>query len=237
MEDIFWYFILVGIGFSIYYGIKKFNQNTKHYTHNIRNTILKMAFQVIYKNRTQLGFQRRKSIYTDDYGKEDLTKWYEKEIPYFIKHHIYSKLNQEEINYVHTVSFEIAEEIERISKKEKVKKIVYNGKMDGFEFEIFCADKLRKEGWNVRKTKNGADQGVDLIIEKGKRKIAVQCKKYGSPIGNKAVQEVKTGINYYNLNEGIVLANNRFTKSAIELANSNDIKLVHYLETKQYKKF
>ena len=38
------------------------------------------------------------------------------------------------------------------------------------------------------------------------------------------------GLLHYNLDDGIVLANNSFTKSAIELAQSNGIELVHYLD-------
>jgi restriction system protein len=189
--------------------------------------------QIINKNKKQLAIQRKKSISTDNYGKENLSKWFDTEIPYFIDQHIYPELTQYQIPYMNEMIFDIINKVDSVAMSHKLKNYGYNEKMDGFEFEIFCAEKLENEGWVVKKTKNGTDQGVDLIIEKGSRKIAVQCKKYSSPIGNKAVQEVKSGIEHYHLNEGIVLVNNKFTKSAIELAKSNNIGLFHYLETEK----
>ncbi|MGS0524884.1 restriction endonuclease [Zobellia nedashkovskayae] len=72
-------------------------------------------------------------------------------------------------------------------------------------------------------------------MKKNNYSIGVQCKKYSRPIGNKAVQEVKAGIAHYNLNHGIVLANNKFTKAATELALTNGIDLVHYLDIVKIK--
>ena len=93
----------------------------------------------------------------------------------------------------------------------------------GFDFEIFCEQKLTNEGWVVTKTKSGADQGLDLIAQKGKQRIGIQCKKYARPVGNKAVQEVISGLQFYNNPQGAVLTNNTFTKSAIQLANASNI--------------
>jgi restriction system protein len=208
------------------------NKNDQEVKESYKKTRTK-AFAIINKNKKQLAIQRKKSIATDDYGKENLSKWLDVEIPYFIDNHIYPKLAQYQIPYLNEMIFEIINKVDSVAKNYKLKNYGYNEKMDGFEFEIFCAEKLENEGWLVKKTKNGADQGVDLIIEKGTRKIAVQCKKYARPIGNKAVQEVKSGIEHYHLNEGIVLVNNSFTKSAKELAKSNNIGLFHYLETEK----
>jgi restriction system protein len=44
-------------------------------------------------------------------------------------------------------------------------------------------------------------------------------------VSNKAIQEVVAGMKYYDLKKGIVVTNNYFTKSAIELGNSNDVVL------------
>lgn len=98
--------------------------------------------------------------------------------------------------------------------------------MSGIEFENFIATLFQKYGYSVNKTKVTGDQGIDLIIEKnGYQKIGIQAKCYSSSVGNKAVQEIVAGLKYYDLEKGIVITNNYFTNSAIELAHSNNIIL------------
>lgn len=94
--------------------------------------------------------------------------------------------------------------------------------MDGSQFEYFCADILKKKGYeNVEVTKGSGDQGVDIIAERDGIRYAIQCKCYSSTVGNKAVQEVYAGKDFYRCQIGVVMTNNYFTKSAIELAESN----------------
>lgn len=205
---------------------KRKKQNTKN-----RPIAKKKIKQLIKKHKNQLAVQRAKSVYNDAYGKEITTDWFQKEIPYFLENHIYPNLNAQENS---SLSFndrtEIYREVDSIAKL-AAGNSKYDASMSGEDFEVFCKVKLESEGWSVLKTKRGADQGIDLIINKGKRKVGVQCKKYSRPVGNKAVQEVKAGIDHYGLTEGIVLSNNKYTKSAMALASSNKIKLMHYLDT------
>ena len=94
--------------------------------------------------------------------------------------------------------------------------------MGGSRFEYFCADILKKKGYeNVEVTKGSGDQGVDIIAERDGIRYAIQCKCYSSTVGNKAVQEVYAGKDFYRCQIGVVMTNNYFTKSAIELAESN----------------
>ena len=99
-------------------------------------------------------------------------------------------------------------------------------KLEGHDFEYYCADILRQQEFeNVEVTKGSGDQGVDIIAEKNKIKYAIQCKRYGGSVGNKAVQEIIAGVQYYHCNVGIVMTNNQFTQSAVELANETGIIL------------
>lgn len=99
-------------------------------------------------------------------------------------------------------------------------------KMEGHEFERFCAKLLEKNGYdNVEVTKESGDQGVDIIAYLGGVKYGIQCKCYSVDIGNKAVQEVYAGKTYYHCHVGVVLTNRNFTKSAIELAERNGVIL------------
>lgn len=98
--------------------------------------------------------------------------------------------------------------------------------MDGHAFERYCADVLIENGFQkVQVTQGSGDQGIDIIAYKDDIKYGIQCKCYGSDIGNRAVQEVFAGRAFYQCHVGVVLTNRYFTKSAIELASRNGIIL------------
>jgi len=226
------FFGIIGL---VIYGEWKKDNNKKENQIAVKKRVLKKCISIAKSNAQQLARQRKKSSHNDVYGKVNYSQWYEKEIPYFIENHVFPRLNQEELeNWFHFTD-ELGIEIDKIAKKTRVKTIGYDSKMTGFQFEDYCLGLFEKKGWIVSKTKAGADQGVDLIIEKNNFRIGVQCKKYAKPIGNKAVQEIKAGISHYGLNYGIVLTNNKFTTQAIQLAKSNNIGLYHYLDIDKLK--
>ncbi len=98
--------------------------------------------------------------------------------------------------------------------------------MDGHQFEKFCGELLRKNGYyDVDVTRGSGDQGIDIIAFKDGIKFGIQCKCYASDIGNKAVQEAFSGKTYYNCHVGVVLTNRYFTRSAIDLAKKNGVLL------------
>lgn len=98
--------------------------------------------------------------------------------------------------------------------------------MDGHNFEYFCAEILRKNGYqDVEVTPGSGDHGVDITALKEGIRYAVQCKRYSDGVGNKAIQEIYSGMNFYHCNVGIVMTNSYFTQSAIEEAKRNGIVL------------
>lgn len=98
--------------------------------------------------------------------------------------------------------------------------------MDGLKFEKLCADILKKMGYeNVEVTKGSGDQGVDVLAGRDGIKYAVQCKYYSEKVGNRAIQEIFAGKQFYHCHVGIVMTNNYFTQSAKELAKENGIIL------------
>lgn len=98
------------------------------------------------------------------------------------------------------------------------------------EYELYCAEQFVKAGWVASATQATADQGVDVMASKNSRTLAAQCKRFARAVGNKAVQEVVAGMKYYNCKEGVVIAPNGYTKSAMQLAKSNNVKLIHHDE-------
>lgn len=98
--------------------------------------------------------------------------------------------------------------------------------MDGYDFENCSANLLLNNGFsNVEVTQYSGDFGVDIIAYKDDIKYAIQCKKYSSPVGIKAVQEVIASKAMNDCHVAVVLTNNFFTNSAKELAKKNNVLL------------
>ncbi len=98
--------------------------------------------------------------------------------------------------------------------------------MSGIEFENHLLQSLAKRCIRAEITKETGDQGVDIIAKTNYGNVAIQCKRYKESVGNSAVQEVTAGMKYYKCNGGIVITNNFFSKSAIELAKACAILLI-----------
>lgn len=98
--------------------------------------------------------------------------------------------------------------------------------MEGHQFEYFCGELLKKNGYSdVEVTRGSGDQGIDILAVKDGIKYGIQCKCYSSNIGNKAVQEAFAGKTFYGCHVAAVLTNRHFTRSAKELAESNGVLL------------
>lgn len=93
--------------------------------------------------------------------------------------------------------------------------------MKGQEFEMLCADILRKSGFqNIEMTPGSGDQGVDILAQKSGIKYAIQCKRYSGNLGNTPIQEVNAGKMFYHCHVGVIMTNQHFTKGAQELAEA-----------------
>ena len=97
--------------------------------------------------------------------------------------------------------------------------------MSGLEFEEYVAELFRAQGHKIQMTPTN-DYGVDIILQKDGIRTAVQTKRYSKPVNQAAVREVVAGMLRYKCSKCMVATNNTFTKSAIELANSNYCKLI-----------
>ncbi len=98
--------------------------------------------------------------------------------------------------------------------------------MTGREFEAYVGEIFRRWGYSVTATKVTNDQGVDLVLRKDSKKIAVQCKRMRSPVGNSAVQQVVAGKHMYGADEAWVVASSSFTRSATNCAVANSVRLI-----------
>ena len=98
--------------------------------------------------------------------------------------------------------------------------------MEGHDFEYYCAELLRRRGFQeVEVTRGSGDYGIDILAEKEGVTYAIQCKCYTAPVGVKAVQEAYAGRDYYDRMVGVVLTNQYFTQPAVEAARKLKILL------------
>lgn len=98
--------------------------------------------------------------------------------------------------------------------------------MEGHDFEYYCADLLRNDGfYNVEVTQGSGDQGIDILAEKAGIRYGIQCKCYSNNIGNKAVQEAFAGKTFYHCHVAAVLTNRYFTRAAKQLAEKDQVLL------------
>lgn len=201
----------------------------------------------IEKHLDTLWSKKRQLTYMDDYGVER-TDRFEAELDYFVSSVIPDRLVQ---NYAASMfASDAPHECAKLAVQERLKwhNRTMNRRMDeakargeaaqsdfqyhpacsGTEFEQLVKANLEAKGFNVRITPASGDQGVDLLAAAGDKTVAVQCKRSGSPIGNKAIQEVAAGRIHYGADEAWVVSDADFTPSARRLAQTNQVKLLNF---------
>ncbi|PFX61612.1 hypothetical protein COL36_10405 [Bacillus wiedmannii] len=97
--------------------------------------------------------------------------------------------------------------------------------MDGYQFEEFVAQLFQDMGYKTEVTSSSGDYGIDVIASRKGLKIGIQAKRYSDKVPNKAVQEVIAGIAFYNLDQGLVITNNYYTKQAQNQAKGTNVLL------------
>ena len=98
--------------------------------------------------------------------------------------------------------------------------------LEGHDFEYFCADILKYNGFSsIQVTSGSGDFGIDILCYKGAISYAIQCKCYSGNVGNHAVQEAVSGKLYYKYDKAVVMTNSKFTHAAEETARLTDADL------------
>lgn len=98
--------------------------------------------------------------------------------------------------------------------------------MTGTEFEKFCAELLRAQGWRVQVIGRSGDFGVDLLAHKAGRSCGVQTKRYRGRVGRSAVSDVYAGARLHGADETLVITSGHYTAAARTLAATTGTRLV-----------
>ena len=97
---------------------------------------------------------------------------------------------------------------------------------NGLDFEVEVQNFFAERGLPIFETPQSHDYGADLILYFNGTKIAIQCKDYSTPVGISAVQEVIGAVRHYDVDIGMVISKQHFTKPARQLAASNNVILI-----------
>lgn len=98
-------------------------------------------------------------------------------------------------------------------------------RLSGKVFEEYLELLFRRLGYSVERTRFVGDYGGDLVLRKDGVHTVVQAKRYSKPVGVRAIQEVVAAKRAYDCTEAMVVTNNRFTRQAAHLAETNDVEL------------
>lgn len=96
------------------------------------------------------------------------------------------------------------------------------------QYEALVAARLRAAGWRARACGSRGDQGCDVLAERRGVRLVVQCKRLSGACGNAAVQQVVAARRHYGAHAMAVVCPAGFTRSARELAASNEVHLLHH---------
>jgi restriction system protein len=187
----------------------------------------------VNKHLRTLQAKRKQGVRSDDYGNVFSEKWIS-DIRYFLKHVVSSMtpiptwFESEDIS---NIIIYIDKLVIDLSASHPDPFAISDHLVDAMtptEFEHFCADILRKSGWEASVTQASGDQGIDVVATRNEIKLVLQCKKYSQAVGNTAVQEVIAGKLFYLADIAAVVTNAGYTSSANHLANTVGISLLHY---------
>ena len=182
---------------------------------------------VLVRLRTQL-------LLLDDYGTPQPAPWHKK-INLFFESKVAQRLTKNETALLNKNRGEWLELVDgrvRATADSNPAFDEFYPEMTGPEFEVFCAEELKRVGWDARVTKH-RDQGVDVVAQKNGVRLVLQCKRYSQPVGNAAVQQIATAKTHERAHFGAVVSNNQYTVPAQQLAKTSRIALLHFSDLKR----
>ena len=107
--------------------------------------------------------------------------------------------------------------------------------MDAAEFEAEMSALLRELGYSVRSAlQSGGLHDVDLLLGMTGRKVAVQLKRWNSPVGDCSVYALFTGRVHYATDEAWLITTSEFTRKAVKLSETTGVRLVDGVELAEW---
>jgi restriction system protein len=90
-----------------------------------------------------------------------------------------------------------------------------------------CASLLRSAGWTTDPSPAAYSKAVDIFAERNGRKLLLQCKGGGAPVGVEAVQQVFTLKDRRRADIAAIITHAPFTRAAQQMASANGVHALH----------
>ena len=210
--------------------VLSFGQNSSADASKLKSRLEETA-ALVDRHIETLARQRIRLIKIDAYGIADTSKW-DAEIQRFIDKVIFPELFVKDFaagkRTLGPILRNIVEE-KSLSRATAIEaELSFAKNMTPQDFERWCAKTISSDGWQATTTKATGDQGADIVAEKEGTRLVLQCKLYSTPVGNKAVQEAFAAQHHYRAKASAVVTNASFTASAIALAATTGVLLLHH---------
>lgn len=101
--------------------------------------------------------------------------------------------------------------------------------MNPKQFEELVCEHFRQKGYEAETTSYSNDYGVDVFATKGKEKIAVQAKMYGSgtrKINRQMVMELHGAKDYFDCTKAVIATDGVLLSDALEVAQKLKIDIL-----------
>ena len=98
--------------------------------------------------------------------------------------------------------------------------------MTAVAFKEFTVSLFREMGYTVEITPGTSDNGIDLLLRKNNQLIAVQCKRWNTPVGEPIVRDFYSALMSSGAQSGYVVTTSTFTSHAYSFAQGKPIQLV-----------
>lgn len=165
--------------------------------------------------------KKKLAISRNDYGLLDTKWWYKERMDFLSNLKNQYNLYLSDQDYLNLIDYAVDNYIE---KDEVIREVPTNP----YKYEEYCTNLLNQNEWTAKTTKGSGDHGVDILAIVNRKLVAIQCKLYNSSVGNKAIQEVVTGMKFWEASIAVVVTNSNYTKHAIEIARIHNVYLLHH---------
>jgi Holliday junction resolvase-like predicted endonuclease len=111
--------------------------------------------------------------------------------------------------------------------------------MNPKQFEELVCEYFRQKGYEAKTTTYSNDYGVDVFATKGKEKIAVQAKMYGSgtrKINRQMVMELHGAKDYFDCTKAVIATDGVLLPDALQVAQKLKIEILSIDASKAFTK-
>ena len=117
-------------------------------------------------------------------------------------------------------------DIQEYNRRQQVHTQAFWLDQTGHQFETEVAKVYQTYGYKTTVSKAGGDGGIDIVLTKGKEKIAVQCKHHAKPVSPAVVRDLYGTILANGYSHGILVSLRGFTQGTKDFAKGKPIELI-----------